>query len=181
MKKIRIELPIDQYRNASNAIMERCLELPEWRKAKNVHVYVSVINNEVDTLGLIYRLFDEGRTVVVPKCDCEGKKLVGICIRSFDELSPAKFGLIEPRYDCDNVVPPEKLDLVLAPLVAFDRTGGRLGLGGGYYDSLLAECSCPVVGLAYSFQEVDKVPTEPHDRKLSVIITEKEVIRVAHE
>lgn len=178
MKQIRIDLPIDQYRNMSSTIMERCLELPEWRDARNIHVYVSVLNNEVDTLGLIYRMFDEGRCVIVPKCDCEGEKLVGICIRSFEELSPGKFGLMEPQYNCENVISPKRLDLVLAPLVAFDRTGGRLGLGGGYYDTLLEECSCPVVGLAYSFQEVDRVPIEPHDRELSIIVTEKEVIRV---
>ena len=181
MKQTRIELPIDQYRTASNAIMEHCFELPEWLRAQKVHVYVSTFNNEVDTLGLIYRLFDEGRSVIVPKCECEGEKLVGICIRSFEELMPGKFGLMEPQYDCNKVVRPGELDLVLAPLLAFDRRGGRLGLGGGYYDSLLAQCSCSVAGLAYSFQEVDRVPTESHDQHLNIIITEKEVIRVAHE
>jgi len=88
---------------------------------------------------------------------------------------------MEPKYDCKNVVRPDELDLVLAPILAFDHDGGRLGLGGGYYDSLLAECTCPVAGLAYSFQEVDRVPTETHDQYLDIIITEKEVIRVTHE
>ena len=67
---------------------------------------------------------------------------------------------------------------MVAPLLAFDRTGARLGFGGGFYDSLLASVHCPTVGLAYDFQEVESVPVEDHDRPLSMIVTDKEVIRV---
>jgi 5-formyltetrahydrofolate cyclo-ligase len=70
-------------------------------------------------------------------------------------------------------------DIILVPLLAFDRQGRRLGQGGGHYDRLLARNpQAKAVGLAYAAQEVPLVPTEPHDRRLDWILTEREAIRV---
>jgi 5-formyltetrahydrofolate cyclo-ligase len=67
-------------------------------------------------------------------------------------------------------------DLILAPLLAFDRRGGRLGQGGGSYDRTLATLRAAgevfVIGLAFAGQEIDRVPTEPHDQGLDAILTE---------
>ena len=158
--------------------MDRCVRLEEWYYADTVHIYVSALNNEADTLGLIYKMFDSGKRVVVPKCGKEEHRLLNIRIESFDELSVGKFGLMEPCYKTEREVAPSDFDLVISPLLAFDRKGDRLGFGGGYYDNLLGECRCPRIGLGYSFQEVDAVPVEPHDEKLDIIITDKEIIRV---
>ena len=181
MKKLRSEIPINIYRKHSHSIMKSCINLEEWQYAHNVHIYISVLNNEVDTLGLIYEMFDHGKKVVVPKCNCELHRIINIHIKSFEELSPSKYGLMEPEYNHENEVMPDKLDLVITPILAYDRIGGRLGFGGGYYDDLFNACTCPKVGIGYSFQEVDRVPMEPHDRKLDIIITENETIRVKHE
>jgi 5-formyltetrahydrofolate cyclo-ligase len=181
MKALRDDLDLCEYRKLSTAIMERCLTLPEWQKAGAIHIYISAVNNEVDTLGLIFGMFDSGKTVVVPKCVEKLHKLQNIFIRSLDELTPCRFGIMEPEYTPEREIRCDALDLVTAPLLAFDRTGGRLGFGGGYYDSLLDECTCPKIGLGYSFQEVDSVPVEPHDQKLDIIITDKEIIKVNNE
>ena len=178
MKKLRTELSICSFRQNSQSIIDRCVRLEEWYYANTVHIYISVINNEADTLGLIYKMFDSGKRVVVPKCGKEAHRLLNIHIRSFDELSMGKYGLMEPDYNTEREVAPLDFDLVISPLLAFDRKGGRLGFGGGYYDTLLGECTCPKIGLGYSFQEVDTVPVEPHDEKLDIIITDKEIIRV---
>jgi 5-formyltetrahydrofolate cyclo-ligase len=85
---------------------------------------------------------------------------------------------MEPDFLTEREVIPQELSLVIAPILAFDRSGGRLGFGAGYYDSFFAECSCPRLGLAYAFQEVPKIPREPHDRTLDIIVTEKETIRI---
>ena len=73
-------------------------------------------------------------------------------------------------------------DLIIAPLLAFDRTGGRLGQGGGHYDrtieALRARGSLFVIGLAYAGQEIDAVPREPHDQPLDAILTELGYIEV---
>ena len=181
MKALRGNLDLYEYRKLSTAIMERCVTLPEWKQARTVHIYVSAVNNEVDTLGLIFGMLDGGKTVVVPKCVEKLHELKNIFIRSLDELTLSRFGLMEPEYTPEREIQCDSLDLVVAPLLAFDRTCGRLGFGGGYYDSLLGECTCPKIGLAYSFQEIDRVPVEPHDQKLDIIITEKEIIKINHE
>lgn len=155
--------------------------LDEWQKARIVHIYVSAVNNEVDTLGLLYSMFDEGKFVVVPKCIYKLHRLQNIHITSLDELAPSKFCLMEPEYDSEKEIMIESLDLVIVPLLAFDRHGGRLGLGGGFYDLLLTGCTCPKIGLAFSFQEIGRVPMERHDQNIDIIITEKETIRVDHE
>jgi 5-formyltetrahydrofolate cyclo-ligase len=68
-------------------------------------------------------------------------------------------------------------DIIVLPLIAFDRKGNRLGQGGGYYDRYLAKSKALHVGLAYTQQEVPNLPVEPHDQKLDWIITPKEVIK----
>ncbi|MFC1528770.1 5-formyltetrahydrofolate cyclo-ligase [Candidatus Latescibacterota bacterium] len=181
MKKLRDGLDLFEYRKLSTAIMEQCVTLPEWKQASTIHIYVSAVNNEVDTLGLIFGMLDGGKVVVVPKCVEELHKLKNIFIRSLDELTLCRFGLMEPEFSPEREIQCNSLNLVVVPLLAFDRTGGRLGFGGGYYDSLLSECTCPKIGLGYSFQEVDRIPVEPHDQKLDIIITEKEIIKVNHE
>jgi len=181
MKKLREEVDLSLYRTWCNTIMEKCFSLDEWKNATIVHCYVSALNNEVDTLGLLFAMFDGGKIAAVPKCKPGLHGLMSIRISSLDELLPSRNGLMEPDYAPDREIRSERLELVLTPLVAFDRTGRRLGMGGGYYDSFLAECACPKVGLAYAFQEVEAVPTEPHDSTLDIIITEKEVIRIVNE
>lgn len=90
-----------------------------------------------------------------------------------DELVAGPFGLMQPGPDAPESVP----DLVLVPLLAFDRRGHRLGYGAGYFDRwLAAHPHVSAVGLAFAAQEVERVPDEPHDRPLQVILTEAERI-----
>lgn len=178
MKSLREALDVNMYRTSSLSIKNKCESLSEWKKSRHIHIYVSAVNNEVDTLGLIYDMLSQGQIVVVPKCMPGGHNLSSIRIHSLDELKLSKFGVMEPEFDPAKEIYPDNLDMVIVPLLAFDRNGGRIGFGAGYYDSLLSRCTCPSVGFAYSFQEVERVPIEKHDRKLSIIITENEIIRI---
>lgn len=178
MKSLRAGLNMGEYRSMSMAIITRCTGLEEYRIAWTMHVYVSSLNNEVDTVGLIFRMFTEGKRVIVPCCAPEPHRLRHIRLDSIDALKPRRFGIMEPDFLTEREVMPQEISLVIAPVLAFDRSGGRLGFGAGYYDSFFAECSCPRLGLAYAFQEVPKIPREPHDRTLDIIVTEKETIRV---
>jgi len=181
MKKLRRELDMVAYRTGSNAIAEKVRSLEEFKSAYRIHCYVSAIGNEADTLGLLYTMLDAGKIVAVPECLYDTRELRSLAIHSLEELRPAKHGLMEPEYEPSRVVPSEILNLVIAPVVAFDRNGGRLGMGGGFYDSFLGGCTCSIIGIAYAFQEVAHVPLEPHDRKLDIIVTDREVIRPHHE
>ena len=162
----------------SRSIQDRCMTLQEWIQAKTVHVYVSAVDNEVHTEMLISDLLHRCGSAVVPLCRPDDTGLYNIRIESRSEMAPGHFGLLEPVYDHEKTVPPEDIDLVVAPLLGFDREGGRLGLGGGFYDSLLSQVQCPVAGLAYAMQEVEHVPREEHDMGLDIIVTEREIIRV---
>ena len=178
MKSLREAIGVNMYRTSCLSIKKKCETLNEWKTSNIVHIYVSAVNNEVDTLGLIYDMFSQGKSVIVPRCMPGAHNLSGIRIHSLDELKLSKFGVMEPDYDPAKEVNPDRLDMVIVPLLAFDRNGGRIGFGAGYYDSLLSRCNCLSVGFAYAFQEVEYIPIEKHDRKLTIIITEKEIIRI---
>lgn len=88
------------------------------------------------------------------------------------DLKPGKFGIPEPV----EPVRAGALNLILVPGIAFDRTGNRLGRGGGFYDRLLAEYpGATAIGLCFDFQLVDSLPVEPHDRPVNWIVTESQV------
>ena len=93
-----------------------------------------------------------------------------------EPLSPGVWGIREPMPEAAEVEP----DILLVPLLAFDRTGRRLGYGGGYYDVTLARLrarkAVVAVGLAFAVQEVPAVPTTPRDALLDLVLTEQEVI-----
>ena len=95
-----------------------------------------------------------------------------------DVLEPDAFGIPSPPQEAEAVLP----DLVITPLLAFDRSGGRLGQGAGHYDRAIANLRrCKpvfVLGLAYAGQEMPQVPMEPHDQRLDAILTETGYIEV---
>ncbi|WP_293452008.1 5-formyltetrahydrofolate cyclo-ligase [Phenylobacterium sp.] len=95
-----------------------------------------------------------------------------------DPLAPDALGIPSPIAEAAAVLP----DIVFAPVLAFDRKGGRLGQGGGHYDrtiaALRAEKPVFVIGVAYAGQELPEIPMEPHDQRLDAILTETEYIQV---
>jgi 5-formyltetrahydrofolate cyclo-ligase len=92
----------------------------------------------------------------------------------FEELRPARYGVLEPPADRP-ATPLGEGDLVLVPGLAFDSGGGRLGRGGGHYDRVIAATRGAIfVGTGYSFQRIERVPREPHDRTVHALISEEE-------
>jgi len=93
-----------------------------------------------------------------------------------------RFGIMEPRLKHSEIAPAWSLDVILMPLVGFDRRGNRLGMGGGFYDRTLAitargQSPAPLlVGLAHSFQELKNISSQPWDIPVDFIVTEKEII-----
>ena len=134
------------------------------------------MRSELDPRPLMRRLEALGATLALPRTPRRGQPLTFHRWDAGTQLVTSRFGVTEPAPETPIVIP----DLVLVPLLAFDRTGARLGYGGGYYDVTLAalRSSGPVfaLGLAYSAQEVERVPTEPHDVRLDAVLTERELI-----
>lgn len=174
MVKKRDQMPAHFIYRVHDAICERMLAWPIFQAATCVAIYVSV-RKEVDTHRLIDQALEMGKQVCVPVT--QGKGVMAFqALFSLDELQPARFGLLEPAYDAAQVVVPEGLDLVMMPGIAFDKSGNRLGFGGGYYDRYLAHCDATRVALAYGFQVVAGIPTESHDICMDWLVTEDEVI-----
>lgn len=104
--------------------------------------------------------------------------------RAGDALLPNRFGIPEPAVEAAATLPAEAMSLVLLPLLGFDRSGQRLGTGGGYYDRSFAfrhQRSAPpvLIGMAYAVQEIPSLPAERWDVPLDLIITERERIQPA--
>jgi 5-formyltetrahydrofolate cyclo-ligase len=160
-------------------IQERLFALQEFRASKAVFFFAS-FRSEADTFVMIRKSLDEGKKVVLPKV--EGKDLGLYEIRGLDELVPGCMGIPEPSVlGDDRKVGINDVDIVIIPGAAFDETGNRIGYGGGYYDRLLAGLrkSVPVIAPAYEEQVIDSVPAEPHDKKVSIIVTDRREIRCA--
>lgn len=166
---------------AANAVASRGVALVEALadekslRSAIVSVYWP-IRSELNTRPLIEALAARGFRVTLPVMHKVRHPLIFRDFTPGDDLVKGPFGLSEPAEDKTARAP----DILFSPLAAFDRRGFRLGYGGGIYDATLLELrgSKPVtaIGVAYSCQETDNVPTEPHDQRLDFLMTERETI-----
>ncbi len=134
------------------------------------------IRTEIDPRPTLLKLDSLGLRGALPVVTPSG--LIFRTWAANDVLSEGPFGLREPEATAPEVSPLA----LLVPLAAFDRRGHRIGYGAGYYDRAIARLSAigPLltIGIAFSVQEIDRVPEEPHDRSLNAIVTEKETILI---
>ena len=134
--------------------------------------------SEMDALPVGQVLADRGVTLCLPVVEFAGHRLAFRRWAPGDAMKPDAVGILGPRDDAVRCTP----DLVIAPLLAFDRQGRRLGQGGGYYDRTLeglrADGRVHVVGLAFAEQEVESLTDEAHDQRLDAVLTDREWITV---
>jgi len=158
----------------SVAIGKRLFSLEEFQKGKLMLFYVSV-KNEVSTPEMIRHSLHSHKRVCVPLM-IEHSFLASE-IHSLAELDrKSSFGIPEPSAVRDIV--PNAIDVFIVPGIGFDRKGGRLGYGFGYFDSFLKKCEGVKIGLCYDFQLMEGIPRESWDVGMDIIITEKEIVRV---
>jgi 5-formyltetrahydrofolate cyclo-ligase len=128
---------------------------------------------ELDPWPVMQNLAAAGAALVLPVVVERGTPLIFRRYFAGQALVPDAAGIIAPGPESEALEP----DLVIAPLLAFDTAGGRMGQGGGFYDrtllALRGRGPVFVLGLAHAWQEVARVPAEPHDQKLDAILTEK--------
>lgn len=157
----------------SAAVGRAVRELPAFRQAETIMAYLAV-RNEVATGGIIRLALVEGKRVAVPVTDTRTRRLIAATLRTYPgNLVRGAFGIPEPPPGTYQVLPPEEIDLVLVPGVAFDAGGYRLGYGQGYYDRFLPQTRAVTVGLAYAFQLCPTVYPAPHDCRLHLVVTEE--------
>ena len=155
----------DKVQELSAEVLAHLEQLPAFQSAKTVLIYYPT-HNEVDVLPLIKR-YKKEKTFLFPVV--HRKAMVACPYEGNSKMHRGKFNIPEPT------TPPYTghIDMVLVPGVAFDKSGNRLGRGGGYYDRFIA-ClgrNTTLVGVGYDFQLVDKVPASRRDKKMQYIIT----------
>lgn len=168
------EVTPEEARAAGAVIADRLDRSPLWQEATRVGVFASRAD-EVDTSALIERAFLAGKQVLFPRTmDAAGLEFARVADPS--QLRAGRFGVREPSPD----LPVARLDqrtLLLVPGLLFDREGGRLGRGGGYYDRALAgfrdrEYRPVTIGVGFFFQLVERVPMTPLDVHLDGVVSE---------
>ena len=164
----------------AKAAQERLLAAPCWREAASVALYVGV-RDEMATGLLLEDAWQSGREVWLPRVRRGGKgRMDFVRCEGPRDLCPGAFGLLEPRPELPGAGPDVtafRPKLILVPGIAFDRKGGRMGYGGGFYDRFLgglpAGGARPLtIGFCFGFQVVEHVPCAAWDRPVDGICTE---------
>lgn len=167
-------LTAEQRAAATAAIVARVRSLPAWQRARGVLSYMA-FGSELDLDALHRDLQQQGRLLVAPRVPAQGRALeLRQVVDLTQDLAPSRWGIPEPLPERCPLVDPAQIDLVLVPGVAFDRTGNRLGYGAGFYDRLFQRLPPSALRLACVQDAllVDRVPAEPHDAPVDLLVTE---------
>ncbi|MGB6621881.1 MAG: 5-formyltetrahydrofolate cyclo-ligase, partial [Xanthobacteraceae bacterium] len=136
------------------------------------------LRSEINPLPLMKTLAEAGATLALPKIAGRGKPLIMRAWHWGAPLDAGQWGIREPKAEYPEVDP----DILLVPLLAFDRAGQRIGYGAGYYDMTIARLrsrkAVTAIGIAFSMQEVSAVPAMERDEPLDFVLTEREVIEI---
>ena len=172
MRETRQKQTALQQQQAAQHITEKALKLIEQQRAKNIALYLA-FDGEISTKPLINQLWQQGKHVYLPVLHpfVHGHLLF---LRYLPDtpMKANKFGILEPHLNVKSVLPIEQLDIIFTPLVAFDKLGNRLGMGGGFYDRTLqnSQHRFITVGLAHQCQQVEALPIESWDIPLEHIL-----------
>lgn len=164
-------LPPERLRESDDALFARFLSLPQVQQARTIFAFWGIAGKEPETSRLIGALAAQGKRIGLPRM-LPGHQME---VRLYDPDKPlvsVSFGIFEPGEDCP-LLDKGEIDLILVPAVCYDRQGYRLGFGGGYYDRWLERFDGFRVGLCRDVVLQDKVPTEPHDSRVDVLLTER--------
>jgi len=154
-----------------------------FRNSQHIALYLAN-DGEIDPWYIIEAVWRSGKQCYLPVLGLRpGNRLWFIPYKPDTKLINNRFGIPEPAHPRQQrSLKPQSLDLILMPLVAFDRQGNRLGMGGGFYDRSLAFLQHRhswrkprLVGLAYEFQQVDQLPYQSWDVPLDAIVTEQQI------
>ncbi|MDD3154072.1 MAG: 5-formyltetrahydrofolate cyclo-ligase [Victivallaceae bacterium] len=173
--KKRADMGLLSRARANRAILTRATMLLTQFRAAALALYASD-GTEPDLLPL---LSATGLPVSFPRYNPASGQYEWVPVHCEDELRPGRYGINEPDRSIAAQELPDRT-FYFVPLLAFDRTGTRLGRGKGFYDRLLA--AAPenhfFAGMAYALQEATQLPSEAHDIKLDAIVTDLETIRI---
>jgi 5-formyltetrahydrofolate cyclo-ligase len=174
--ELRDSMNLELKEEMDREIFNRLVSNDIFKKANIIFSFVS-FGSEVDTRRFIEYALSVGKTICVPKVISMKEGMEIRELKEFGQLKTGFYGVQEPNDTC-RIMDREEIDLILMPGVAFDRYGGRIGYGGGFYDRFLTNLTKKVdkIAVAYEIQIVNRIKTSEHDVNVDMIITEKEII-----
>jgi len=179
----------------SEKVWERVFQLPEYKNAKTVGLFLSMPKNEIKTETALRHCVENGKTVYVPEVgsnfECADMELLRVFAEKnesgqlfYESWPKNKWGIPEPPESMTKeVAKPGDIDLLIVPGLGFDRLGNRIGQGKGYYDRFIArimkDSSTPkLVAVTLDCQLVDSIPVSPLDRVMDKIVLPSEIIEI---
>ncbi|MBI4116059.1 MAG: 5-formyltetrahydrofolate cyclo-ligase [Candidatus Omnitrophica bacterium] len=154
----------------SRIVLERLFSHPKFAVARTLLSYIAK-DSEVETAPIFETARKEGKKVYAPRLNTDKKEFVIIEVKGAEKLIANQYGILEPPLDPKSIGNPEDLDLVIVPGLGFDKEGGRLGRGEGYFDQFLKKAAKAYkIGLAFDCQMIERVPRGPHDMVLNEVL-----------
>ena len=158
------------------AYAQRMLEhLTQWERFRSLtllHTFLS-LPEEPCTQEIVEYCWQAGKKVAVPIVEKGVTTLEHSLLSSWSHVEAGPLGILQPKLEFRETVSLEQIALILVPGLAFDRQGGRLGYGGGFYDRFLPQTQGFRLGVAFHFQLLEQVPQSQHDLPMDGILTEE--------
>ncbi len=180
-RELRKQIPAATRYLAAISATDRLMVENIFQMSEHIACYMSALN-EFETLPIIEAIWRTNKHCYLPKLsNCDEKALEFVRYRHGEKLHQNQYGIFEPVNESHKIL-PQQLDLVLLPLIAFDRSGHRLGTGGGFYDRTFAfmyedkKRQPFMMGIAFSAQETEQIPVDAWDISLDAVLTEQGII-----
>ncbi|WP_284192087.1 5-formyltetrahydrofolate cyclo-ligase [Vibrio zhanjiangensis] len=176
----RNQLTQEEQKRSAESLATHFLTLPEIKQAQDIALYLPA-DGEIDTSIIIDQLRHLNKNIYLPVIHpFSSGHLLFLRYDLTTAMVHNRYHIPEPKLEKDKIIPVAQLDIICTPLVAFDKHGHRLGMGGGYYDRTLEpwfhyQSGPKPIGLAHACQEVEQLPVEAWDVPLPKIITAKQI------
>ena len=170
-KALRNQLSENELDEKSLAIANKVLTLPIWEKTY-FHIFLPITEHkEVNTEFILHLLAGKDKEIIISKSDFETRNLSHFLLTDNTKIKKNKYNIPEPIDGIE--VPTSKIDVVFVPLLAFDKTGNRVGYGKGFYDKFLSECNPKTIKIGLSFFETEDLISDvfESDVKLDYCVT----------
>lgn len=175
----RAEFSPEDKKRMDRDIATGMLDSPFFQNASMLLIYAPM-EKEINLLPLAHMARKRGLPIAFPRCDKESGRMQFYILPEGQKLTPGAYGIPEPPEDAPLCVPDEHA-LCVVPALSYDLSGHRIGYGKGYYDRYLATFPGVAIGAAYASMLLKSVPTEPHDRAVDWLFTERGVYRCGED
>lgn len=181
MRGRRNALPFNQRKDSALKLLDKLCNEDWYLQAERVAAYLSS-DSEIDLMPVIEELNNRSVEITLPKVLSNKGQMQFLTWEPGQALEKNRYGISEPTKG--EICEPSAHSIILAPLVAFDSLGTRIGMGGGYYDRLLANSdrasgSPLLVGVGYDFQQLEYLQVQPWDARLDAVVTDNQVILIS--